>query len=173
MTQLPAGVSFAGALALAAAIILSRFCRKFTLEIERRWRALSAGVAVAYVFVNLLPALEEHRPLVAESSLGTLLDTEKRVYLWALAGFVGFAGLSRLRSVRASSVRRTGWLYFGTVLGYALYLLLIGYLLVRREDASALSLALYVFAIGLHLFMVDDDWRANSSGDTNPGAGGC
>lgn len=34
---------------------------------------------------------------------------------------------------------------------------MIGYLLVRREDASVLSLALYVFAIGLHLFMVDDE----------------
>jgi hypothetical protein len=34
---------------------------------------------------------------------------------------------------------------------------LIGYLLVRREDTSAHSLALYVFAIGLHLFMVDDE----------------
>ena len=40
------------------------------------------------------------------------------------------------------------------MLGYAL---LIGYLLVRREDTSLLSLALYVFAIGLHLFMVDDE----------------
>jgi hypothetical protein len=43
------------------------------------------------------------------------------------------------------------------VIGYGLYVLLIGYLLVRREDASLLSLALYVFAIGLHLFMVDDE----------------
>ena len=36
-------------------------------------------------------------------------------------------------------------------------LLLIGYLLVRREDSSLLSLGLYVFAIGLHLFMVDGE----------------
>jgi hypothetical protein len=43
------------------------------------------------------------------------------------------------------------------MVGYALYSLLIGYLLVRREDESLLTLGLYVFAIGLHLFMVDGE----------------
>jgi hypothetical protein len=157
VTQLPAGVSFAGSLLIAGAIVLSRYCRKLTDQIERRWHALSAGVAVAYVFVSIMPELEEHRSVVTESSLGTWLDAEKRIYLWALAGFIAFAGLSRLRSAPVSGNLRVGWLYNGTVLGYALYVLLIGYLLVRREDTSVLSLALYVFAIGLHLFMVDDE----------------
>jgi hypothetical protein len=62
-----------------------------------------------------------------------------------------------LRRVPVSGLRWAGWLYSGTVLGYAVYVLLIGYLLVRREDTSLLSLGLYVFAIGLHLFMVDDE----------------
>jgi len=138
-------------------MVLSRYCRRLTLRIERRWHALSAGVVVAYVFVSIMPELEEHRPAVAASSLGMLLDAEKRIYLWALAGFLVFAGLSRLRCVPPGGVRRPGWLYSGTVLGYALYVLLIGYLLVRREDTSMLSLGLYVFAVGLHLFMVDDE----------------
>jgi hypothetical protein len=157
VTRLPAGESFGGSLLLASAIVLSRYCRKFTLQIERRWRALSAGVVVAYVFVSIMPELEEHRPAVGESTLGMLLDTETRIYLWALAGFVAFAGLSRLQSLPVNGLQRAGWLYSGTMLGYALYVLLIGYLLVRRENTSALSLALYVFAIGLHLFMVDGE----------------
>jgi hypothetical protein len=157
VTQLPAAVSFTGSLLLAGAIVLSRYCRKFTLQIERRWHALSAGVAVAYVFVSIMPELEEHRSAVAESSLGMLLDTEKRIYLWALTGFVVFGGLSRLRSEPVNGLRRAGWLYPGTILGYALYVLLMGYLLVRSEDTSMLSLALYVVAIGLHLFMVDNE----------------
>ena len=157
MNRLPATVSLAGSLLMAGAFVLSRYCRKFTLQIERRWRALPAGVAVGYVFVSLMPELDEHRPAVAESTLGALLNTETRIYLWALAGFMFFAGLSRLRSVPVNGLRRTGWLYSGTMLGYALYVLLIGYLLVRREDTSVLSLALYVFAIGLHLFMVDGE----------------
>ncbi|HWB86583.1 MAG TPA: hypothetical protein VG675_20740 [Bryobacteraceae bacterium] len=157
MSRLPVGVSFSGSLLMASAFVLSRCCRKFTLHIERRWHALSAGVVVAYVFVNVMPELEEHRHTVAGSALGTLLDAEKRIYLWALAGFVAFAGLSRLRSAQGGEPRRTAQLYFGTISGYVLYVLLIGYLLVRREDASLLSLGLYVFAIGLHLFMMDSE----------------
>jgi hypothetical protein len=157
LSQLPASVSFGGCLLLASAFVLSRYCRKFTLHIERRWNALSAGVAVAYVFVNLLPELEEHRPVVAGSVIGSLLDAEKRIYLWALAGFIAFAGLSRLRSAPSGEPRKIAQLYTGTIAGYALYVLLIGYLLVRREDASLLSLALYVFAIGLHLFIMDGE----------------
>lgn len=123
---LSAGVSFIGSLLLAGAIVLSHCCRKLTLQIERRWHALSAGVAVAYVFVSIMPELEEHRSTVAESSLAMRLDTEKRIYLWALAGFVAFAGLSRVRSMPVDRNQRGGWLYSGTMVGYALYVLLIG-----------------------------------------------
>jgi hypothetical protein len=154
---LPAGVSFGGSLLLASAFVLSRYCLRFTLQIERRWHALSAGVAVAYVFVSVMPELEEHRPTVAASAIGILLDIEKRIYLWALAGFMAFSGLSRLRSAPAGGPRKLALLYSGTIVGYALYVLLIGYLLVRREDTSVLSLILYVFAIGLHLFMMDGE----------------
>jgi hypothetical protein len=156
LNRLPAGISLGGSLVLASAFALSRYCRKFTLHIERRWNALSAGVVVAYVFINVMPELEEHRPTVAGSAIGTLLDADKRIYLWAMAGFVAFAGLSRLRSAPAGE-GNVAPLYSGTMAGYALYVLLIGYLLVRREDASALSLGLYVFAIGLHLFMMDGE----------------
>lgn len=157
MSRLPAGVSFGGSLLLASAFFLSRYCLRFTRRMERRWHALSAGVAVAYVFVSILPELEEYRPLVAGSAIGTLLDTEKRVYSWALAGFLVFTGLSRLRTAPAGSLRKVGPLYSGTIAGYALYVLLIGYLLVRREDSSLASLGLYVFAIGLHLFFMDGE----------------
>jgi hypothetical protein len=157
LSRLPAGVSLGGSLLLASAFFLSRYCLRLTLQIERRWHALSAGVAVAYVFVSIMPELEEYRSLVSGSAMGTLLDTEKRIYLWALAGFMAFTGLSRLRTASSVSPRKVGRLYSGTIAGYALYVLLMGYLLVRREDSSLVSLGLYVFAIGLHLFIMDGE----------------
>lgn len=151
-------ISFVGVALLVSAFVVSHYCRRFTVDIKRRWQALSAGVAVAYVFVNVIPELEEHRPTVAASATGTLLDAEKRIYLWALAGFVTFVGL-RLLPVRLSSnVSRTLSAkipFWGEMAGYSLYTLLIGYLLVHREDSSLVSLGLFVFAMGLHLFMVD------------------
>jgi hypothetical protein len=150
---MPGAISFAGAAVLASAFVLSLFFRRFTARATGRWRALSAGVTVAYVFVNIIPELEEHRPTVTASVAHDLLDAEKRIYLWALAGFVTFVGLSQF-AVRARSHqgRRPYW---AEIAGYSLYTILIGYLLVHREDASLVSLELFIFAMGLHLFLVD------------------
>jgi len=155
---MPEAVSFAGVALLVCAFVLSHYCRQFTVKIKRRWEALSAGVAVAYVFVNVIPELEEHRPIVAGSATGSVLDAEKRIYLWTLAGFVTFAGLSRLPAHMSPNRTRTVSAklpFWSEMVGYSLYTLLIGYLLVHREDPSLLSLGLFVFAMGLHLFMVD------------------
>ena len=155
---MPAVVSFSGVALLVCAFVLSHYCRQFTTKIKRRWEALSAGVAVSYVFLSIIPELEEHRPTVAGSATGSLLDAEKRIYLWALSGFVTFVGLSRLpvhlspNATRTLSAKLPFWVEMA---GYSLYTLLIGYLLVHREDPSLLSLGLFVFAMGLHLFMVD------------------
>jgi hypothetical protein len=155
---MPAVVSFSGAVLLVCAFVLSQYCRPFTVKIKRRWEALSAGVVVAYVFVNVIPELEEHRPIVAGSATSSLLDVEKRIYLWTLAGFVAFVGLRRLPthlSPHATGTVSAKLPFWGEMAGYSAYTLLIGYLLVHREDTSLLSLGLFVFAMGLHLFMVD------------------
>jgi len=159
-TSMPIVFTLAGAVLLAGAFALSHYLRRFTTRIKQRWQALSAGVAVAYVFVNVIPELEQHRPTIAGSASITLLNIEKRVYCWALAGFVLFAGLSGLRFRKGpeasgrDGARRVYWSELGA---YALYSLLIGYLLVHREDVSLLSLELFVSAIGLHLFIVNNE----------------
>src|SRR4029077_14067974 len=74
-------------------------------------------------------------------------------------GFITFAGLTRLRFVERAHGSRPeagGTVYWGAMTGYALYMLLIGYLLLHREDSSMVSLWLFVFAMGLHIFMVDN-----------------
>src|SRR5262245_50538630 len=154
---MPAEISFAAALALCSAFGLAHYARRFTLKIKRRWEALSAGVAVAYVFINVMPELEEHRRTVAESVVGTLLDAEKRIYLWALAGFVTFTGLSKLQYTDAPRSDGQESLYRLEMAGFAVYMLLVGYLLVSRSDSSYLSMGLYVFAMALHAFMLDHE----------------
>jgi hypothetical protein len=127
---------------------------------KRRWQALSAGVAVAYVFVLIMPELVEHGHIVAASAAGTLFNPDKHIYLWALAGFVFFAGMSRLQIPTRTDARQTDHtdvVFCGEIAGYASYTLLIGYLLTHREDTTLLSLGLFVFATLLHLFLVDTD----------------
>src|SRR5215831_12104835 len=93
---MPSAISFAGAALLTSAFLFSLFGRGSTPKIKGRWQAVSAGVTVAYVFLNVLPELEVHRPTVAASAAGALLDAQKKVYLWTLTGFVTFVALTRL-----------------------------------------------------------------------------
>jgi hypothetical protein len=149
-------ISIVGVLILASAFPLAYYSRLLTSRIQRRWESLSAGVAVAYMFVNVLPELAEHQPYVAEAAHGSLLSAEKRIYIWALTGFIAFAGLNEFKFKRSEEGTGGDRLFFwGKLAGFALYSLLIGYLLTHREDASLLSLWLYVGAMGLHMFMLD------------------
>jgi hypothetical protein len=153
-------LTFAAALLLSSAFLLARYCRRFTPKHKHRWQSLSAGVAVAYVFVNVIPELEEHRPTVAGTAMKIVLSAEKRIYVWALAGCIAFAGLRSLEYHKPKNGQRSdraGLVYWGVMAGYALYTLLLGYLLIHREDDSLLSLELFVFAMGLHLFMLDQE----------------
>ncbi len=156
--------NYYGILLLVGAFVAAHYCRRFTSKIKHRWQALSAGVGVAYVFVNILPELEEHRPIVAGSAMGSLLDAEKRIYLWGLAGLIAFAGLSRLRFVQRSSKP----VFWGAIAGWGIYMLLIGYLLLHREDSSVYSLWLFTFAMGLHIFMLDNELMERFEGSYAP-----
>jgi len=152
-------IAFCGIVLLAGAFAAAYVCHRFTARIRHRWQALSAGVAMAYVFVSVMPELEEHRPIVAGSAIGMLLDAEKKIYLWALTGFVAFAGLSRLRFVQSANGARSnigGIVYWGGMTGWGIYMMLIGYLLLHREDHTMLSLWLFVLAMGLHILMMDN-----------------
>lgn len=126
------------------------------------WLSFSAGVAVAYVFLHVLPELAAHEETFA-SALDVAGETaEAWVYSLALVGLAVFYGLERLahgsRS-RSRSDRGTDaveahlfWLHLGPFL---LYNLLIGYLLLHREQADLWSLALYAVAMSLHFVTVD------------------
>jgi hypothetical protein len=153
-------LTFAAALLLSSAFLLARYCRRFTPKHKHRWRALSAGVAVAYVFVNVIPELEEHRPTVTGTAMSIVLSAEKRIYVWSLGGFIAFAGLRSLEYYKPEDghrSQRAALVYWGVMAGYALYTLLLGYLLIHREEDSLVSLELFVFAMGLHIFMLDHE----------------
>lgn len=127
------------------------------------WLSIAGGVSVAYVFVHLLPELAEHQEGFSQSAGdGALLQIESHVYLIALAGLAVFYGLDRLMKSSALQEERAGrhkrpstgafWLHLGS---FAVYNVLIGYLLLHREESDLRGLALYALAMGLH-FIVND-----------------
>lgn len=123
-----------------------------------RWLSMAGGAAVAYVFLHLLPELAaEQRHLEDLSSLGFI---EERVYLVALIGLALFYGLERA----AHASRRGGkgsenatepgvfWLH---VVSFGLYNLVVGYLLLHREEPGIAGLLWYALAMALHLLVND------------------
>lgn len=131
-----------------------------------RWLSAAGGVAVAYVFLHILPELALHAGTFADSFHFGEERAEALVYLVALAGLAAFYGLERAAKVSRARSRKGGegdavesevfWLHMGS---FALYNVLIGYLLLQREDAGALSLLFYFIAMGLHFLTTDHALR--------------
>ena len=153
-----------GLAALGFALIHLLIGRLRFLEVvpRSRWLSFAGGVAVAYVFLHILPDLAAHQQTFAQA-LGVAPRTAERwVYLVALAGLAVFYGLERaVRRARGRWRTRPGaeptasgafWLHVGS---FTLYNMLIGYLLLHREEQGVTSLLTYFVAMALH-FVTND-----------------
>jgi zinc transporter ZupT len=134
---------------------------RFLDEIPRsRWLSMASGVSVAYVFVHLLPDLNERQEAIAKT--GILSFLEHHVYLMALLGLAVFYGLERTVEESLDRDQSSGkedttkpdvfWLHISS---FALYNALIGYLLIHREESGIRSLFMFFIVMALH-FMVND-----------------
>jgi hypothetical protein len=128
------------------------------------WLSAAGGVSVAYVFLHLLPELQEHHRELRAAASGWAARLEESAYLLALAGLAAFYGLERLavqsrRAQRDAGQDRTGDGVFAVHLGaFALYNAVIGYLLVHGERDNLLA---YALAMGLHFVVNDRGLRAH------------
>jgi hypothetical protein len=128
------------------------------------WRFLSfaAGIAVAYVFVDVMPALGRMRDIVLENPGGfQRVFPEYSVYLWAMAGFLGFYCLEAMATGAPQSSENhakdhggaaswKAWLHIG---GFATYAWMISHIMVWKLH-DTLALCLYGVAMGMHIFPV-------------------
>lgn len=150
------------AVGLAAVHVVAGRLRLLDRVPRSRWLSFAGGVSVSYVFVHLLPELGEHQEAFA--AVGPVLGfADRHVYLLALVGFASFYGLERLaqrshggRADGTSAGPVTGSGVFRLHVGsFALYNVLIGYLLVHREDPGVAGLVFFAVAMGLH-FLTND-----------------
>lgn len=153
-----------GAVVLAFAAVHIFIGRLNTLNVTPRsgWLSFAGGTAVAYVFLHILPELASHqREFANELSLrGT--NVEVWIYALAMLGLAAYYGVERWAKLANAAVQtkadrnRVLWVHTGS---FAVYNLLIGYLLVHREEAGGWSLALYAVAMGFHFMTTDHAMR--------------
>lgn len=168
-----AGVS---ALVLVALHLLAPRIRKLPLVPEAATASFAGGIAVAYVFLHLLPELTEGssrlRELLDEKGARTpLLGLE--IFLVALAGFLVFYGLERLAEHsqsrtaasgdatqgRSSTVPESGTGSRGIfrlhLASFLVYNAVIAYTLPITWRTSEAFAVLFTIAMGLHFVLTD------------------
>lgn len=132
---------------------------KFVAYIPRsRWLSFAGGVPVAFVFLDLLPALARDEARLAEALARKGFLLEHHSYLLALVGLTLYYGVERLvRSDRQGRAQHEGtslpafWVSIGS---FAVLNAMLGYLLVE-EERSVPALTLFALAVGLKFFVVD------------------
>ncbi|GAA1757260.1 hypothetical protein [Kocuria aegyptia] len=146
---------------LAALHLGAPHIRKLPLVPERYTASFAGGLAVAYVFLHLLPEIAEGNEAVGEA-LSDVLDPtpllELGIFLVALAGFTVFYGLERLARRQGPNRRGSGespgvyWLHLGSFL---IYNGLITYTMALRVRTGLLFAVLFTVAMGLHFILTD------------------
>jgi hypothetical protein len=167
-------VSFIAVVSLAVAHLSSGRLRFLDGTPRSVWLSVAGGVSVAYVFIHLLPELNEGQETISEAVAGateSLAFLESHVYLVALAGLAFFYGLERAASSSRTRQREQGkedatsggvfWLH---VSSFAVYNVLVGYLLLHRVDEGLEALALFSVAMVLHFVVNDYGLREHHKG---------
>ncbi len=133
-------------------------------ELRQPWgpRVLSAasGISVAYVFLDLMPALADDQDLVHRAGLLPAIDGD--VYVLALIGLTMSLWVetasreSRRRSRARGEVDQTGaptfWL---SILSFVIFNAAIAYAVASPADSAVDPLWMFALAMGLH-FLAND-----------------
>ena len=128
------------------------------------WLSFAGGASVAYVFLHLLPELEEGHHQLLETGNALVTWTEYPTYIIALLGLVLFYTLERLAKRHgpmahhadlddeSEHVRAVFWIQ---IVSFTVYNLVIGCALYEVHEEGPRNLWLYVVAMGFHLFVTD------------------
>jgi zinc transporter ZupT len=144
------------------------------LDVEPRSALLSfaGGVAVAYIFLHVMPELASHQQTFANAWGLSDSAAEAWVYLVALTGLVVFFGLERgaklsrgRRRARTGEDRVEAELMVLQLVSFAFFNFLLGYLLTHREQTGLFSLAIYVAAMVFHIAISDYGLRQDHKHD--------
>ncbi len=123
-----------------------------------------SGVAMAYVFIDVLPHLSRKQMALDALLLGPVATyLTHHVYLMALLGFCVYVGI-RAFSTAEVEIQHSDRAYAAVVVSMCLYAAFIGYMLAeqpiyRPEPALLFGLAMGAHFLGLHHELLQDHER--------------
>lgn len=131
--------------------LIAENTRRLDFNSHSRFLSTGSGVAIAYVFIDLLPKLSKNDTVVKEA-LGDIFPYfEHHVYVMALLGFLLFFVVDRSQEL----VKKQSTYFYLSLGSYALFNFLVGYAVVDKDNPEVQPLVLFTFAMALHYFMND------------------
>lgn len=112
-----------------------------------RFLSFASGISFAYVFVDLLPALEKGEPALRRTFENVLPLLDRHTYIIALIGILFYYGLQS-----SKTAQKNRWL---PISGYLLFNFLVGASLSDSSNPEIQPLTLFTIAIGMHYFVRD------------------
>lgn len=143
-------LSFFGILIFACVHLFAENTKRLGLKGHGRFLSVCGGVAIAYVFIDILSKLSKSSIIVQNTFSTSFPFVERHVYIMALAGFLMYFGIDKA----SSFVRGRGY-YWLTLSSYALFNFLVGYAIVDINNPEVQPLFLFIFAMALHYFTND------------------
>lgn len=114
-----------------------------------RFLSLAAGLSFAYVFVDLLPALEKGQPALKRTFEGLIPYFDRHAYVIALIGVLFYYGLQTYTPSRSKS---SFWIALS---GYLIFNLFVGASLSDSTNPDIQPVTLFTIAMGMHYFVRD------------------
>jgi hypothetical protein len=171
------------AVALAALHLAAPHIRRLPLVPERATGSFAGGLAVAYVFLHLLPEIAEGNEAIGAALSDVVEPTplvDLGIFLVALAGFAAFYGLQRLADRQAPAPARSAvpvgvgapaggqrsteerepepepaGVYWLHLGSFMVYNALITYTMALRLRTGVAFAVLFTIAMGLHFVLTD------------------
>lgn len=151
-------VAFAATLFLILFHYLSPWFANHLPGNGRAFVSFAGGVAVAYVFLHMLPNLVEYNKPIGQFLLKNQWltpFTELLIYIVALFGFLIYYGFDLLAE-RYRDEGHDDWMVYVLHLSmFGLYNFLITYTMSLRALSSITATALFTFAMALHFVLTD------------------
>lgn len=146
---------FYALLVLAAVHLFANQTRVLGWIWHGRFLSFAAGVSFAYVFIDLLPALEKGQPVLKRTFGEFIPYFDRHTYLIALFGLLFYYGL---HTNAEQEEKRNFWL---SLSGYLLFNFFLGASLFDSTNPEIQPLVLFTVAMGMHYFIRDHNLNMN------------
>jgi hypothetical protein len=151
-------IAFAATMVLMFFHLVSSWFAKLLPQNGRGFVSFSGGVAVAYVFLQMLPNLVEYNKPIGEYLIKNqwlTSFTELLIYIVALFGFLIYYGLDLTAERYRDQGNDVRFVYELHLFMFCLYNFLITYTMSLRVVSSITGTVLFTIAMALHFILTD------------------